>query len=518
MADKSLFASYVGKLLPKADAANREDAPAYALSPKHQLAQIAATGTLSRTFYAEAREQLDDVTALAGQISPRFIAQAAIWARTRGRMKDMPALLLAVLSTQNPVLLARVFPRVIDNGRMLRTFVQIMRSGAVGRKSLGSRPKALVQAWLNAASDSQILHSAVGQSPSLADVIRMAHPKPASAERKALYAYLIGKPYDVAMIPPVLQAFEAFKRDARAPVPDVPFQMLTALELTPQHWAAIAKSAGWQMLRMNLNTFDRQCVFALDGFAEMIAKRLSDPAEIAKSRALPYQLMAAYMAAGKDVPVIVREALQDAMQMSIANVPAIAGNVVICPDVSGSMSSPVTGIRKGATSAVRCIDVAALVAAAMLQANHTARMLPFEKDVVDVRLNPRDTVLTNAAKLAAIGGGGTNCSAPLVRLNAQRAKVDLVVFVSDNQSWIDARGATLATGVMAEWTKFKSRNPEAKLVCIDIQPYGTTQAPERDDILNIGGFSDAVFEMVAKFASGRLDSGHWVAEIEKIDV
>jgi 60 kDa SS-A/Ro ribonucleoprotein len=29
---------------------------------------------------------------------------------------------------------------VIDNGRMLRNFVQIMRSGAVGRTSLGTRP------------------------------------------------------------------------------------------------------------------------------------------------------------------------------------------------------------------------------------------------------------------------------------------------------------------------------------------------------------------------------------------
>ena len=36
-----------------------------------------------------------------------------------------------------------------------------------------------------------------------------------------------------------------------------------------------------------------------------------------------------------------------------------------------------------------------------------------------------------------------------------------------------------------------------KLVCIDIQPYGSTQAAERADILNIGGFSDAVFNVVA---------------------
>jgi 60 kDa SS-A/Ro ribonucleoprotein len=289
MANKSLFAGYAGKLLPRANAKNRESAPAYAYGPKHKLAQLAVTGTLSRTFYATSRAQLADVMEQARNVEPAFLAKAAIYARTKGHMKDMPALLLAALSASDPVALTRAFPRVVDNGRMLRTFVQIMRSGTTGRKSLGSRPKALVQAWLNQASDAAILRAAVGQSPSLADVIKMVHPKPNSAERAALFAYLIGKPYDVAKVPEAVRAFEAFKRDAANPVPDVPFQMLTALELTPQHWAAIAKSAGWQMLRMNLNTFDRNCVFAIDGFAEMVAGRLRDPVEIARARvpALP---------------------------------------------------------------------------------------------------------------------------------------------------------------------------------------------------------------------------------------
>jgi 60 kDa SS-A/Ro ribonucleoprotein len=512
MANKSLFASYAGKLLPRTNAKNREGAPAYALEPRHQLAQLAMTGTLSSTFYASGLAQLADVQALAAKVDPVFIAKAAIYARKRGSMKDMPALLLANLSMLDAKLFARAFPHVVDNGKM-----QIMRSGAAGRKSLGSRPKAMVEAWLNAAPDRQIMNAAVGQSPSLADVIRMVHPKPATAERRALYAYFIGMPYDVAMLPEAARGLEAFKRDASNPVPDVPFQMLTSLELTPQHWAAIAKTAGWQMLRMNLNTFDRQCVFAIDGFAEMVAARLRDPAEIAKSRVLPYQLMTAYAAASQEVPQDVREALQDAMEIAIANVPAIKGSVVVCPDVSGSMSSPATGYRKGATSVVRCIDVAALVAAAMLRVNRNARVLPFENNVVDVALNPRDTVLTNAAKLAAVGGGGTNCSAPLAVLNAERANVDLVVFISDNQSWMDAR-ANDRSGLMAEWTKLKQRNPQAKLVCIDIQPHGTTQAFERDDILNVGGFSDAVFETIAAFASGTIGPAHWVGEIEKVEL
>ena len=235
MANKSLFASYAGKLLPRTNAKNREGAPAHVLEPRHQLAQLAMTGTLSSTFYASRRSQLADVQALAAKVDPQFIARTAVYARKRGSMKDMPALLLANLSMLDAKLFARAFPHVVDNGRMLRTFVQIMRSCAAGRKSLGSRPKAMVEAWLNAASDRQIMNAAVGQSPSLADVIRMVHPKPATAERRALYAYLIGMPYNVAMLPEAARAFEDFTRDASNPVPDVPFQMLTILELTPQH-------------------------------------------------------------------------------------------------------------------------------------------------------------------------------------------------------------------------------------------------------------------------------------------
>jgi 60 kDa SS-A/Ro ribonucleoprotein len=71
---------------------------------------------------------------------------------------------------------------------------------------------------------------------------------------------------------------------------------------------------------------------------------------------------------------------------------------------------------------------------------------------------------------------------------------------------------------MTEWNRFKSRNPQARLVCIDIQPYGTTQAAERDDILNIGGFSDQVFETIAEFGAGRLAAEHWVSVIESIEI
>ena len=70
------------------------------------------------------------------------------------------------------------------------------------------------------------------------------------------------------------------------------------------------------------------------------------------------------------------------------------------------------------------------------------------------------------------------------------------------------------TSLTSSWDSGSALNPAARLVCLDIQPYASTQAPEREDILNIGGFSDAVFTLIDQFARGKLQSGHWVGVIE----
>jgi 60 kDa SS-A/Ro ribonucleoprotein len=513
MANKQLFQSTQGALLASADASNDEGAMAYRYSARHRLAQYAVTGCLSNTFYAGGADQLQQVLALSQELDADFIAKAAVYARENASMKDMPALLLAVLSVKSTEHLKRVFGRVIDNGRMLRSFVQILRSGLTGRKSLGSAPKALVQKWINTADERKLIDAAIGNEPSLADVVRMVHPKPADASREAFYGWLLGKPYAFDALPQRLQEYVIYKFDRTQVVPEVPFQMLTALGLNRDEWAAVARRGNWHMVRMNLNTFARHGVFEVHGMAEVIAQKLRDRAVIKKVRALPYQLMAAYRAVGPAIPETVREALQDAMEVALENIGAFDGRVVVCPDVSGSMASPVTGMRRGSTSAVRCIDVAALVAAAVLRTNRDVRLLPFEKDVCAINLNARDSVMTNAAKLASIGGGGTNCSAPLKWLNSRHERAELVIFVSDNESWMDARNAG-PTEMMRQWNAFKRCNAAAKLVCIDLQPNATTQALERPDVLNVGGFSDEVFEVVNAFAAGKLSAGHWVEKIE----
>ena len=262
MANKNLFETVKGLFTPKTDTVNEAGGTAYKLSPKQALAQYAATGCFNHTFYTDAGEQLEKVLALANEVEAEFVARTAIYAREKGFMKDVPALLVAVLSLKDKQLFERTFPRVIDNGRMLRNFVQIMRSGAVGRKSLGSLPKRMVREWFETRKAEQIFKQSVGQTPSFADVLKMVHPKPKDAQRAALYGYFIGRDIDADKLPEIVKQFERFKAGDSMEVPDgIPFQMLTALPLRAKEWTAIARNAQWQMTRMNLNTFQRHGVF-----------------------------------------------------------------------------------------------------------------------------------------------------------------------------------------------------------------------------------------------------------------
>lgn len=280
---------------------------------------------------------------------------------------------------------------------------------------------------------------------------------------------------------------------------------------------------------MNLNTLMRHGVIGSDGDSatvDYVAGRLADQAEIRRSRQFPYQFMAACLNANDGVPHKIKASLHAAAEIACGNVPELPGPVVIGLDVSGSMASAATGERgRGATSKMRCVDVAALFAAAILRRNPESVVIPFDTAAYEAKLDPSDSVLSVAERLAKFGGGGTNCSLPLAEANSRyrNRRFAGCVLVSDQESWVGS-GRDGSTAVLTEWQAFVANQVRLqdrgiagpKLVCINIQPYGTTQAPERSDILNIGGFSDAVFNVVSAFL--RDEPGRFVAEVEAIEL
>lgn len=537
MANKNLFASATSTL-PRADARNEAGGLAYRLTPKHALAQLAATGCFNGVFYTSAEDQLAAFRGLIDQVDDNtYLAKLALYSRQKAFMKDMPAALLLVLSRRDPALFRQIFDRVIDNGRVLRTLFQMIRSGQFGRRSLSYALQRAFQRWLNSASVGQLLSASIGNDPSLCDVLRLARPTPADNARRALFGWLTSRPTEKwapatpADLPEQVAALVAY-RQAGTEAEQVAileqhrfrWDLLADAARGPVVWKAIARQMGAQALRMNLNTLQRHGVLGDAEMVKEIAGRLADPEEIGRSRQFPYQYLAAYLNAD-GVPQAIRDALGRAAEVACDNVPVLPGPVVIGLDVSGSMSCAVTGNRgAGATSRMRCVDVAALFAAAVVRRNPGSLIVPFDTRTFEVAVAPQTSILELAGQLARYGGGGTDCSLPLAHANRQHRNRAFAgcVLVSDMESWVSV-GRGGSTAVMTEWQAFLTNQRRLqgdtlcpKLICINLQAYGTAQAPERFDILNVGGFSDAVFNVVASFLVN--DDDRFVQEVEAVEL
>lgn len=364
--------------------------------------------------------------------------------------------------------------------------------------------------------------------------------------------------------------------------------------------------------------------------ARLVAARLRDSEAQRKAGVMPYQMLAACLSLSWKAPSEVKVALDEALEASLGHVPGLPGRVAVCIDASGSMHSPLTGQREGATTKIRCIDVAALYACAVARKNPSTLIVPFDDKCHDFQLVPGEGVFEASRRLAKVGGGGTDCSMPLDMLVSRASRgsgVDTVVFLSDNQSWMDTRllcqmqspvqwalehqqraealrklmaevpeaapapenpesggiwgpvllalrrlgvfetemgpfptpaqahrvncqrllddndeyyalqlkqlregstalGATAGGSASPEavgpayaaFLRLKEHCPAVRMVCIDLQPYASVQVPDRPDVLNLGGFSDHVFELVAEWTSGRVPAGRWEDAVAAVEL
>ena len=349
---------------------------AYPYDAEHRLAQLAMTGTFAAASIQDAQAEVPAWSRRRWRSIRCFWPRPLSMCATKGHMKDTPAgLLLAVLSARIGAVRGGL-QAVVTSGKVLRGFVQILRSGSGGAQVAGLRPKAMVQNWLNAATDAQLLAASVGNDPSLADVIRMVHPKPKRRNGRPLC--LADRPArGHAALPQAVQDLLAFRAGATDKVPDVPFQMLTDLPLTPRQWAEVARKVR-----------GRCC-----GRAEHAASQGAPSRSPAWSRMWPMccgigrgsrRQGDALSASGDAERAVARRLTTGARR------PKMTRDGDFCRERAGAGGFWLAVPRRvgvdavgrdrlsaGATSSA-CIDVAALVAAAVLRKNPTARVLPFE--------------------------------------------------------------------------------------------------------------------------------------------
>ncbi len=99
-------------------------------------------------------------------------------------------------------------------------------------------------------------------------------------------------------------------------------------------WQAMIPSMGYMALLRNLRNFDEAGVS--DAVAKTVADRLADREQVAKSRQLPMRFLSAYRAAPS---LRWAWALEQAVTLSLDNVPTLEGRTLILVDTSSSMEA-----------------------------------------------------------------------------------------------------------------------------------------------------------------------------------
>ena len=67
------------------------------------------------------------------------------------------------------------------------------------------------------------------------------------------------------------------------------------------------------------------------------------------------------------------------------------------------------------------------------------------------------------------------------------------------------------------WAQYSQKNHNCRLVCVDLQPYANTKVCDKPGkVLNIGGFSSSVFDVIKEFCNG--DKTDFVGIVEQTEL
>ena len=334
---------------------------------KGELFLLAVSNFVSeKTFYESAKDRDERFESLVGQVAvsdPAWFAGFVPWLRNTANMRSA-SLVAAIEGARAMIkagipggraLIAGSMSRADEPGEALAYWL-----GRYGRPIPHPVRRGIADAASRLYNEYGLLkYDTPAHGVRFADVVDMCQPKRTVGFKEDLYRYALdrrtgkdnGIPASLDMVKAQANLREHwgnadFWRDLFANVDDV-FAVLReagvnwedALPRVPaqykrQAWEALIPSMGYMALLRNLRNFDEAGI-SERAAAEVIAK-LVDPAQVARSRQLPFRFLSAQEQMSTQRWGY---ALDQALQLCLGNIPALGGKTLILVDTSASMAS-----------------------------------------------------------------------------------------------------------------------------------------------------------------------------------
>ena len=532
---------------------------AFLLKPKEEFISSIMTTFLSKdgSYYETSNEEVNRILSLLEKIDPLFACKAAIYARENGNMRSISHLLGAALAKyiSGKEYAKRFYNRLIVRADDMSEIVSAYASlNGMKLNDIKKIPNSIKKGFKEALErlDAYQLdkYKMKNRSVSMIDLIRLFHPKGNQKNAEAFKRLVNGESLEGLYETKILEK-----------------EMTKAGQLTKGATEDEKKEAKHEAIAeildnikgmpiMNLIRNLRNIILYAPDKVEDACAQLRIKDKILNSRLLPFRFATAYaeiekMTWGKpntDTAIAfesdkaegeltkaqfdslkrsVLDALEDAIQYSVENIPELEGNVAILVDHSGSCrgdaggSSAVSAFSKTSTAMI-----GNLFGSMMAYRQKNVYIGLFGDKLIDVPMD-RNMKMLDFNKMS-FGKGA--CCGPWTEAGIydfmrkcidEKKKVDNVVVFSDCQignntyeftPWYGDKSSDLGGHFHELFKEFKKLNPMCNWIVVNLRQSGGTSVFDKSmRILNIAGWSDKIFDTIKSQCRG------WDAVIKEIE-
>ena len=530
---------------------------AFKMEDKEELISTVMTTFLQGEYYEKEATKIARIQELLKKVDPLFAAKLAIYARNEGNLRSVTHFVAAEIAKYvsgtdwGKRFYNRIVVRPDDMSEIVSAYAHI---NGMSQKDISKIPNAMKGGFKTALEklDAYQLdkYKMKNRSVSMIDLIRLFHPKGNQKNAEAFKRLVNGESLEGLYETKILEK-----------------EMTKAGQLTKGVTEDEKKEAKHEAIAeildnvkgmpiMNLIRNLRNIILYAPDKVEDACAQLRIKDKILNSRLLPFRFATAYaeiekMTWGKpntDTAIAfesdkaegeltkaqfdslkrsVLDALEDAIQYSVENIPELEGNVAILVDHSGSCrgdaggSSAVSAFSKTSTAMI-----GNLFGSMMAYRQKNVYIGLFGDKLIDVPMD-RNMKMLDFNKMSFDKGA---CCGPCTEAGIydfmrkcidEKKKVDNVVVFSDCQignntyeftPWYGDKSSDRGCHFHELFKEFKKLNPMCNWIVVNLRQSGGTSVFDKSmRILNISGWSDKIFDTIKSQCRG------WDAVIKEIE-
>lgn len=443
---------------------NKSGHVAYKMGDKEKLITQVLTSFFNESkFYGDNSKNMQETIERVVKTDPAFIAKLAVFAKKEFNMRSVSHVLVAYLAHE---VTGKPYTKETVKAVSLRgddvTEIMACYLSLFGKPIPNALKKGISEVLGGFDEYTLAKYKGEGKAVKMRDLLCLCRPTPKTKAQSEMWHRLLNDELET----PVTWETQ-----------------LSANGNNAKTWEKLIDSGkvGYMALLRNL----RNILMANPSNANKVLETIENPENVKRSKQLPFRYLSAYKELNNMAGSRVFDALENAVESSIENMPKLSGTTVIAVDASGSMSGTISG-----KSNVRCYEIAMLLGLIANKICDNSIFYTFNNSIAKYPVSSRNGILYTT--LSARCGGSTDMGLPFAQMIKDNIKADRIIVISDNEcnsSWFNKPVQTIA-----DEYRYKTGN-DIWVHAIDLQGYGTQQFYGKKTNI-VAGWSEKVFEFI----------------------